>query len=153
MTAAPTDDAVALIVAIAAAFHKMSAAGRRVGAVAPGGGGTWGLLRSLATQGPQTVPALARARPVARQRIQTVVDGLAAEGLVVLTDNPRHKRSRLVALTPAGAAAFAAMDQRVREIGAELTADFDPTELATTIGTLRAFAARLDARLVRPRRR
>ena len=39
-----------------------------------------GVMISLATLGPKTVPELARARPVSRQHIQTVVNALAAAG-------------------------------------------------------------------------
>ena len=65
--------------------------------------GRRGVLESLHREGPRTVPQLARARPVSRQHIQKLVDPLAAEGLVELVDNPRHKRSKLVRLTAAGA--------------------------------------------------
>ena len=153
MTGPDADDLVELIAAIAATFHKLRAAGKRLGAVSPMGGGTWGLLRSLALGGPQTVPALARARPVARQHIQVMVDALAAQGLVTLIANPRHKRSRLVALTPAGEAAFAALDGRVRAAASKLAPGLDADDVATATAVLRALARRLDDGLVRPRRR
>jgi len=51
-----------------------------------------GVLRSLARLGPQTVPQMAGARPVSRQHIQTIVNALAADGLVETIDNPAHKR-------------------------------------------------------------
>lgn len=68
-----------------------------------------GVLESLASQGPQTVPALARARPVARQHIQVLVNDLSALGLVETRPNPAHKRSPLVDLTPAGRRRFDAI--------------------------------------------
>lgn len=64
--------------------------------------GQLSLLRSLAREGPQTVPDIARARPVARQPVQRMADELSARGLVRFEPNPRHRRSRLVALTAAG---------------------------------------------------
>jgi DNA-binding MarR family transcriptional regulator len=67
------------------------------------------VLESLASQGPQTVPALARARPVARQHIQVLVNDLAELGLVDTRPNPAHRRSPLVALTAAGARRFDAI--------------------------------------------
>ena len=45
------------------AGFKLRALGRRAGFVSARGG-VWGLLRSLKLEGPQTVPELARARPV-----------------------------------------------------------------------------------------
>jgi DNA-binding MarR family transcriptional regulator len=64
------------------------------------------VMESLTTHGAQTVPALARARPVARQHIQVLVNDLAAMGWVETRPNPAHKRSALVALTPAGVRRF-----------------------------------------------
>ena len=68
-----------------------------------------GVLESLAGQGPQTVPALARARPVARQHIQVLVNDLVALGLAETRPNPAHKRSPLVDLTAAGRRRFDAI--------------------------------------------
>jgi len=153
VTTPDADDLVELIATIAAAFHKLRAAGKRLGAVFPMGGGTWGLLRSLAREGPQTVPALARARPVARQHIQVMVDALAAQGLVSLIANPRHKRSRLVALTPAGEVAFAALDGRVRAAATNLAAGLDAADVTVATAVLRSLARKLDEGLVKPRRR
>jgi DNA-binding MarR family transcriptional regulator len=125
-----TDDtAYELVSNVLALFFKLRAAGKRAGAVTEWGGGSWGLMRSLATGGPQTVPQLARARPVARQRIQLLVNELAEADLVELIDNPHHKRSRLVRLTRAGEAAFGKTDARVRAMIARMTGDLDPKAL------------------------
>lgn len=64
------------------------------------------VLESLALQGPQTVPALARARPVARQHIQVLINELLDMGLVETIANPAHKRSPLARLTAAGKRRF-----------------------------------------------
>jgi DNA-binding MarR family transcriptional regulator len=68
-----------------------------------------GVLESLATHGPQTVPALARSRPVARQHIQVLVNDLVAMGLVETRPNPAHKRSSLVDVTTGGRRRFDAI--------------------------------------------
>ena len=73
-----------------------------------------GVLESLHRGGPQTVPALARARPVSRQHIQILVNRLLDAGLVRAEPNPAHERSQLIALTPAGAKCFAEMQRRER---------------------------------------
>nr|MBA3895819.1 MarR family transcriptional regulator [Sphingomonadaceae bacterium] len=52
------------------------------------------------------VPEIARMRPVSRQRMQRLADELAAEGLVTFIDNPKHRRSKLVRLTPEGDAHY-----------------------------------------------
>lgn len=60
------------------------------------------VLQMLDRRGPRTVPQLARARPVSRQHVQSIVNSLLEEGAVELIPNPVHQRSHLVSLTPAG---------------------------------------------------
>lgn len=64
--------------------------------------GRRGVLRSLDRFEPQSVPQMARARPVSRQYIQTLVNKLVVDGYVELAENPAHKRSPLVRLTSKG---------------------------------------------------
>ena len=47
-----------------------------------------------------TVPRLARINEVSRQYVQTVMNALSKRGWVVFRDNPDHKRSRLLELSP-----------------------------------------------------
>src|SRR5262249_55258435 len=74
------------------------------------GGGSFGFMRSLALLGPLTVPQIAHMRPTSRQRMQRLADELAAEGLVKFIDNPKHRRSKLVQLTPKGDARYPEMN-------------------------------------------
>jgi len=126
------------------AGFKLRALGRRSGFVSERGG-VWGLLRSLKLEGPQTVPELARARPVARQHIQKLADGLAEEGLVAFAANPRHKRSQLVALTPAGERLYESLTRKLGHMADELAAGMDARKLATAAEALAALTAKLDA--------
>ncbi len=138
---------------LAQTFFKLRAAGKQVtaraasgdsiGAVTPSGAGAYGLLRSLSESGPQTVPALARARPVARQHIQRMANEMAAQGLVEFIANPAHKRSRLLSLTPEGAGLYAALSARLSELAERLAADMDIDDLKTTVETLRTFSRKL----------
>lgn len=142
--AKPDDAAYELVLTVLALFFRLRAAGQHEGAVTEWGGGAWGLMRSLATGGPQTVPHLARARPVARQRMQILVNELATAGLVELIDNPHHKRSRLVRLTHAGEVAFRKMDARVRAMITRLTDDLDPRAIRTARDLLQEMQRRLE---------
>jgi DNA-binding MarR family transcriptional regulator len=94
------------------------------------------VLESLARGGAQTVPQMARARPVTRQHIQAIVDQLLDAGLVVLQPNPAHKRSSLVALTKAGEAAFAAMSDREAVVLEQIAATLDEAEVHTALRVL-----------------
>ncbi len=60
------------------------------------------VLRNLDRFGPQTVPQLARRRQCSRQHVQLLVNDLLAGEYVELIDNPAHRRSHLVSLTPRG---------------------------------------------------
>src|SRR5262245_15202680 len=64
------------------------------------------------TDGPRTVPDIARRKSVTRQHIQLLVDELAKSDLVELRVNPAHLRSPLVALTRKGETVFAGIRKR-----------------------------------------
>jgi DNA-binding MarR family transcriptional regulator len=135
-----------VIVLTFAAGFKLRALGRRSGLVSARGG-VWGLMRSLRLGGPQTVPDLARTRPVARQHIQKLADEMAAQGLVAFAPNPAHKRSQLVRLTPAGERLFDQLTRRLARMADEIAEGMDARKLSATAETLAALAAKVDARL------
>ena len=110
-----------LMLEVAQCFFRIRAVGQKTGLITSWGGGAFGFMRSLALLGPLTVPQIAQMRPTSRQRMQRLADELAAEGLVEFIDNPKHRRSKLVRLTPKG-------DARYRELNARLLA------IASTMG-------------------
>ena len=68
----------------------------------------WQVLAAI-EDAPASVAGIARALGLARQSVQRVADALEAGGLVGYEDNPRHRRARLVRLTPAGRSALHAI--------------------------------------------
>lgn len=120
-----------------ALFHHLRAAAETVHGEGELSAARRGVLRSLETHGPKTVPDLARMRPVSRQHIQTIVDALAADGLVELKNNPAHKRSSLVALTAAGRALLAEMREREEKFLREAGFDVSEPDLRKAAETLR----------------
>ena len=110
-----------LMLEVAQCFFRIRALGQKAGLITGWGGGAFGFMRSLALLGPLTVPQIAEMRPTSRQRMQRLADELAAEGLVTFVDNPKHRRSKLVRLTPRG-------DARYRELNARLLS------IASTMG-------------------
>ncbi len=135
-----------LILEVLAAFFDLRAVGQRYGLVTEQGAGSWGLLRMLKTEGPQTVPDVARARSVSRQYIQKLANELIAEGWVAMDDNPLHKKSRLMVLTDQGEAKFKEMTQRFRELTAKIASAFASCDLEVstrTVGELRKQLGRL----------
>ena len=132
-----------LVMEITATFFRLRAAGKKVGAVTPSGGGILGLLRSLAVEGPQTVPALARSRPVARQHIQRLANEAAAEGLIEFIGNPAHKRSKLLRLTGEGERFYAELMGRMASLAEALADDMEADEIESAAAVLRRLRAKL----------
>jgi DNA-binding MarR family transcriptional regulator len=110
-----------LMLEVAQCFFRIRAVGQKTGLITSWGGGAFGFLRSLALLGPLTVPQIAQMRPTSRQRMQRLADELAAEGFVEFIDNPKHRRSKLVQITPKGG-------RRYRELNARFLA------IASTLG-------------------
>ncbi|HUT48030.1 MAG TPA: MarR family transcriptional regulator [Alphaproteobacteria bacterium] len=125
-----------LVFATTRAYFRLRAAGSKIGAVTSWGGGLLGMLHGLKWGGAQTVPQIARARPVSRQRIQKLADEMAADGLVEFADNPAHKRSKLVRLTPAGEAVYGELRAAMLALCAELAADMDAGQIETARAVL-----------------
>lgn len=97
-------------------FHELSSVAQEIHGGAALAGGRRGVLLNLLEDGDQTVPTLARRRPVSRQHIQTLVNELLREGLVVRRTNPAHQRSKLVSLTPKGRRRITGMVERENEL-------------------------------------
>jgi DNA-binding MarR family transcriptional regulator len=120
-----------------ALFHRLRAVAEEVHRQGEMTAGKRGILKDLA-HGPQTVPQMARARPVSRQHIQSLVDMLEADGYVYWVENPAHKRSLLVRLTPKGEALFQTMRQKEAERLSALEIDIEEKDLETTVCVLRS---------------
>lgn len=61
----------------------------------------WRVLAMVEEEG-ASVADIARQLGLARQSVQRVADTLVADGLAVYAGNPRHRRAKLLHLTPAG---------------------------------------------------
>src|SRR5919201_1106620 len=109
-----------LILEVAQCFFRIRAIGQKTGLITSWGGGAFGFMRSLALLGPLTVPQIAQMRPTSRQRMQRLADELAGDGLVEFVDNPEHRRSKLVQLTPKGDARYRELDARLRSIASTM---------------------------------
>jgi DNA-binding MarR family transcriptional regulator len=105
----------------------------------------WQVLGAVAMERrPLSVPQIARRMGLTRQSVHATVSHLAADGLVELTLNDDHKRSRLIRLTTAGEEAFAAIDGRQTAWSNELGAAFKLADLEATTKTLGDLCRQLD---------
>ncbi len=109
-----------------------------------------GVLRSLKKLGAQTVPQMARARPVSRQFIQTLVNQLDDTGLVEAVANPAHKRSNLIMLTPAGDALLAQVTEKEQRIVSRFALSSENTELQLAASVLKELRGAFAAFLAQP---
>jgi len=101
-------------------------------------GGKRGVLMDLYQNGMQTVPQMARSRPVSRQHIQTIVNPLAEKGLVEFIENPAHRRSRLVGLTEKGVSLVEEMRRREKELFSQFEIDVSEQSILDSVSVLRS---------------
>jgi DNA-binding MarR family transcriptional regulator len=127
----------ALMLEVAQCFFRIRALGQKAGLITSWGGGAFGFMRSLALLGPLTVPQIAEMRPTSRQRMQRLADELAAEGLVKFVDNPKHRRSKLVRLTPKGEARYRELDVRLLSMASTMGVALSEADIRKTIEIVR----------------
>jgi DNA-binding MarR family transcriptional regulator len=131
---------------VAQCFFRLRAVGQKTGLITSWGGGAFGFIRSLALLGPLTVPQIAQMRPTSRQRMQRLADELAAEGLVEFIDNPKHRRSKLVRLTPKGDAHYHELNGRFLSIASTMGLTLSKADVRKTIEIVRHLSDELKTR-------
>ncbi len=98
--------------------------------------GVRAVLNLLREQGPMTVPDMGRAQALSRQFVQRMVNDAAARELVAIVSNPAHKRSSLIELTRAGAAAINAVIARERAVLRRITGNVTEADVDACIRVL-----------------
>ncbi|QIY55315.1 MarR family transcriptional regulator [Streptomyces sp. RPA4-5] len=98
--------------------------------------GEHALLDALRTEGPRTVPQLARSMGLDRQPVQRWVNHAAELGLVVTAPNPAHRRSPLIRLTNEGTAAIRGVQQFEATELRQRLADLPAEDVRTTLHVL-----------------
>ncbi len=97
---------------------------------------TRALIERLDDRGSQTVPQIAAWLDVTRQAVQRVVDDARALGYVEVRDNPAHRRSHLIAVTPRGRGEFQRLHADELTTLAEVAAGIDREDLLTCAAVL-----------------
>ena len=106
----------------------------------------WQVMGALRNAGKITVSHIARNMGLQRQSVQRTVDLLEREGLVKLVANPRHRRARLVALTPKGATIIRRVVRLQAEWANEIADGIEAREIVAAVATMRKLRARLGGR-------
>ncbi len=102
------------------------------------------------TDGPHTVPEMARALWLPRQVVQRLADAAAALGYVRWAPNPAHRRSKLAELTADGRRVFAEIHDEELAALEPLARRLDPADIAAAV---RVVAALTDHARERAQRR
>ena len=84
-----------------------------------------------------TVPGIARVLGQSRQAVQRITDVMVADGILVYTDNPKHKRSALVTLSEKGQDTYTLLREVQDPWAIENTDDIPIEEFETTLRLVR----------------
>ncbi|MFE0375687.1 MarR family winged helix-turn-helix transcriptional regulator [Streptomyces inhibens] len=98
--------------------------------------GEHALLDALRSEGPRTVPQLARSMGLDRQPVQRWVNHAAELGLVVTAPNPAHRRSSLIQLTTEGTEVIRGIQEFEATELRQRLADLPAEDIRTTLHVL-----------------
>jgi DNA-binding MarR family transcriptional regulator len=101
------------------------------------------VLEILADGGAATVPEIAQRLEIKRQYVQLMINDTHAAGFTEAVPNPRHQRSKLIALTETGQSLIAQVMQREKELLKRIGGDLTDEELEITLKTMQQLIARL----------
>lgn len=104
----------------------------------------WQVLGGVLDE-PRSAADIGRRMGMSRQGVQRVADLLAARGLAEWRPNPAHRRAKLLACTEAGYLAIRQISLVQHPWVDQLAGQVDPTDLATTLKTMRLLVAALEA--------
>ena len=103
----------------------------------------WQVLGVVAG-GPASVSQVARAMGLTRQSVQRTADLLAADGLVRYTDNPHHRRAKLMTVTPEALQVLGYILQRQARWANRIGGQHDLEQLRTAATVLRRLRESLE---------
>jgi len=103
----------------------------------------WQVLGVVAG-GPASVAQVARAMGLTRQSVQRTADLLAADRLVQYTDNPHHRRAKLVTVTPEGLQALGYIQRRQAPWANRIGGQHDLEQMRTAATVLRQLRESLE---------
>ncbi|MBK50859.1 MAG: MarR family transcriptional regulator [Gammaproteobacteria bacterium] len=91
-----------------------------------------------------TVPGIARVLGQSRQAVQRITDVMVADGILVYTENPKHKRSALVTLSERGQETYTLLREVQDPWAIRNTEDIPTEELETTLRLVRRLIKKLN---------
>lgn len=145
MASPQTKPLVSLIEAVRAGAQEMRRIAERTNREFELSASLRSVLDQLYREGPQTVPAMARAFGKTRQHVQQCVDRLGDRGFVSARANPAHRRSSLIALTPDGTRLMSEIGRHEKAILERLEAELQGEPVNAAAAVLNRFLAALSA--------
>lgn len=104
----------------------------------------WKVIGVIAlSPGGVTVPAIARTLGQSRQAVQRITDVMQEDDLLTYAENPRHKRSPLVALTEQGQQVYNALRAVQDPWAIEHTEDVPVEDLESALRLIHLLIARM----------
>jgi DNA-binding MarR family transcriptional regulator len=104
----------------------------------------WQVMGAI-DEAPLPVAQIARNMGLTRQAVQRVANVLADEGLVEFTENPDHRRAKLVRLAAGGRVALEKISGRQIEWSNRLAEGLDAEEIKDALAVLSVLRQRLEA--------
>lgn len=107
----------------------------------------WQVLGIVEHQ-PTPVAQVARSMGLTRQSVQQTADALANDGFITYTNNPHHRRAKLMTITPKGRKALDYIQQRQIDWANQVSETLSLEALNTAITVLRQLEERLETHKV-----
>jgi DNA-binding MarR family transcriptional regulator len=105
----------------------------------------WWQVLGAVLRDPLPVSAIAREMGITRQAVLRTADVLVDRGMAEYQDNPAHRRAKLVAPTPAGREAIAAINPQHARHARRLAAAFGIDELAEAVDAMTRLSKALES--------
>ncbi|WP_317992389.1 MarR family winged helix-turn-helix transcriptional regulator [Streptomyces sp. JV180] len=103
----------------------------------------WQVLGAVLVE-PLPVAGIARSMGITRQSVQRIADLLVERGLAEYTENPAHRRAKLLRVTDAGRRAVARIGPPHAEFAARLAGELGVEGLSDAVGALERLSEALD---------
>lgn len=103
----------------------------------------WQVLGVVEHQ-PTPVANVARIMGLTRQSVQQTADALAGDGFITYTDNPHHRRAKLMTITPKGRKALDYVQQCQIEWANQVSETLSLEALETAVTVLRQLEEHLE---------
>ena len=103
----------------------------------------WQIL-GVVEHAPASVAHVAREMELTRQSVQRTADLLAADGMVEYTDNPHHRRAKLMRITPRGREALDYVEERQLTWTDQVGGEHSLEDLRTAVTVLRRIRESLE---------